>query len=110
MMVKQKKYILAIIFSIIGGLAILSNTIIWNSYLESFIDKKIQPLGWNIQVGSFSGNFLSTFKMNQIELKNKNGPIVNINKVSVNIDFFSSLFDTKVLDLFIIEGMNCKYF
>ena len=110
MMVKHKKYILAIVFPIIGCLAILSNTIMWNSHLESLINKKIKPLGWNIQVESFSGNFLSTFKMNQIELKNKNGPIVNINKVSVNIGFFSSLFDTKVLDLFIVEGMNCKYF
>ncbi|MFL2983384.1 MAG: translocation/assembly module TamB domain-containing protein [Candidatus Neomarinimicrobiota bacterium] len=109
MMDKRKKYILAIVSFAISIIFILSSTVLWDNYVQSLISKKIESYGWNIQVESFSGNFLSTIKMNHIELKNENGSYVNIDKVSVNIGIISSLFNIKVFDLFTVEGMDCKY-
>ena len=107
MMNKRKKYLLGTLFVFTFLIVTLSQVSIWETHLTSAIKKKMNHDDWNIKIDELSGNFISTIVMKDLIFDKKNGERIIIDKISINLGIFTSLFKQEgyVLDLF-----DCTYY
>ena len=106
MMNKRKKYILGTLFVFLSLIITLSQVLIWENHLKSTLIKKINQYDWNLNVDELSGNFISTLVMKDLIFEKENGERIKIDKISINLGIFSSLFGETVFDLIAIEGLD----
>ena len=106
MMNKRIKYLLGTLFVFSFLMITFSQVSIWENHLISAIKKKINHNNWNLKVDELSGNFISTIVMNDLIFENENEERIIVNKISINLGIFSSLFGETVFDLIAIEGLD----
>ena len=68
--------------------------------------KKINQYDWNLRVDELTGNFISTIVMNDLTFEKKNGEGIRIDKISINLGIFSSLFGDIVFDTIIQRNIK----
>ena len=106
MMNKRKKYLLGTLFVFLSLIVTFSQVSIWENHLKSALMKKINQYDWNLNVDELSGNFISTIVMKDLIFEKENGERIIIDKISINLGIFSSLFGETVFDLIAIEGLD----
>ena len=84
----------------------LSQVSIWENHLKSTLMKKINQYDWNLNVDELSGNFISTLVMKDLIFEKENSKRIIVDKISINLGIFSSLFGETVFDLIAIEGLD----
>ena len=92
MMNKRKKYLLGTLFVFLSLIVTLSQVSIWENHLKSTLMKKINQYDWNLNVDELSGNFISTLVMKDLIFEKENSKRIIIDKISINLGIFSSLF------------------
>ncbi len=106
MMNKRKKYLLGTLFVFLSLIVTLSQVSIWENHLKSTLMKKINQYDWNLNVDELSGNFISTIVMKDLIFEKENSKRIIVDKISINLGIFSSLFGETVFDLIAIEGLD----
>ena len=106
MMNKRKKYLLGTLFLFLSLIVTFSQVSIWENHLKSALMKKINQYDWNLNVDELTGNFISTIVMKDLIFEKKNGERIRIDKISINLGIFSSLFGQTVFDLIALEGLD----
>ena len=106
MMNKRIKYILVTLFLSLSLIVTFSQVSVWENHLKSALIKKINQYDWNLNVDQLKGNFISTIVMKDLIFEKKNGERIRIDKISINLGIFSSLFGDIVFDLIAIEGLD----
>ena len=106
MMNKPKKYLLGTLFLLLSLIVTFSQVSIWESHLKSALIKKINQYDWKLNVDELTGNFISTVVMKDLIFEKENRERIIIDKISINLGFFSSLFGETVFDLIAIEGLD----
>ena len=106
MMNKRKKYLLGTLFVFLSLIVTLSQVSIWENHLKSTLMKKINQYDWNLNVDELSGNFISTLVMKDLIFEKENSKRIIVDKISINLGIFSSLFGETVFDLIAIEGLD----
>ena len=106
MMNKRKKYLLGTLFVFLPLIVTFSQVSIWENHLKSALMKKINQYDWNLNVDELSGNFISTIVMKDLIFDKDNGERIIIDKISINLGIFSSLFGETVFDLIAVEGLD----
>ena len=106
MMNKRIKYLIGTLFVFTFLIVIFSQVTIWENRLISAIKKKVNHDDWNLKIDELSGNFISTIVMDDLLFEKENGERIIVNKISINLGVFSSLFGETVFDLVAIEGLD----
>jgi len=101
-----KKYSLIAIAICLMSLIIIFGAKILDFYAYSSFNKILKTNGWTMQIKTSSGNFLTSIKLENINLYHESGTTVKIDNVLINLGLFSSIFDELVLDLLNIEGLD----
>ncbi len=108
MMRNWKKIIISILSGLILFFIIILRSAIWNDYLLKKINKNISKTGWSIDVNKSSGYLFGTTYIDGVIVDHPLYDSVSIKRATININFFSTIFDRTTFDLINLEGVNAN--
>ena len=86
----------------------LSSVRFWESFVFHEINKILSNSKYKIVSANLSGNIFNNIKISNLNIQNESLNKILIDRIILNIDFFSSIFNKLTFDDIIIENINPK--
>ena len=86
----------------------LSNVRLWENFIFLELNKILSNSKYKIVSANLSGNIFNNIKISNLNIQNESLNKILIDRIILNIDFFSSIFNKLTFDDIIIENINPK--